>query len=58
MLLNILMKLIMIMYLHESLNENVLRARNSYFWFNLVALLVKLLYCINFKTLNKKIGSK
>ena len=52
------MKLITIIYLRESLNQNVLRARNSYFWSNLVALLVKLLYCINCTTLNKKIGSK
>ena len=40
----ILMKLTMIMYLHESVNRKALRVRNSFFWLNLVASLVKLLY--------------
>ena len=41
----ILMKVTTIMYLHESVNRRVLRARNSFFfWLNLIASLVKLLY--------------
>ena len=41
----ILMKLTTIMYLHESVNRKALRVRNSFFfWLNLVASLVKLLY--------------
>ena len=39
----ILIKLTTIMYLHESVNQKALRARNSFFWLNF-ALLVKLLY--------------
>ena len=39
----ILMKLNTIMYLHESVNWEALRVRNSYFWLNLIASLVKLL---------------
>ena len=41
----ILMKLNTIMYLHESVNREALRARNSYFFYmlNLIASLVKLL---------------
>ena len=38
------MKLITIMYLHESVNRKNLRARNSLFWFNLIASLMKLLH--------------
>ena len=34
----------MIMYLHESVNQKVLRARNSFSWLTLFASLVKLLY--------------
>ena len=34
----------MIMYLHESVNEKALRARNSFSWLTLFASLVKLLY--------------
>ena len=39
------MKLNTIMYLHESVNREALRARNSYFFYmlNLIASLVKLL---------------
>ena len=37
------MKLNTIMYLHESVNRKALRVRNSYFWLNLIASLVKLL---------------
>ena len=40
----ILMKLTTIMYLHESVNRKALRARNIFFWLNLIASLVKLLY--------------
>ena len=40
----ILMKFTTIMYLHESVNRKALRARNSFFWLNLIASLVKLLY--------------
>ena len=40
----ILMKLITIMHLHERLNRKALRARNSIFWLNIIALLIKLLY--------------
>ena len=42
----ILMKLTTIMYLHESGNRKALRARKSFFFFelNLIASLVKLLY--------------
>ena len=40
----ILMKLTMIMCLHESVNQKVLRARNSFLWLNLIVSLVKLLY--------------
>ena len=43
----ILMKLTPIMYLHESVNRKALRARNSFFWLNLIALLVKLVYKLN-----------
>ena len=39
----ILMKLTTIMYPHESVNWKVLRARNSFFWLNLITSLVKLL---------------
>ena len=38
------MKLTTIMYLHESVNRKALRARNIFFWLNLIASLVKLLY--------------
>ena len=38
------MKLITIMHLHERLNRKALRARNSIFWLNIIALLIKLLY--------------
>ena len=38
------MKLTTIMYLHENVNRRVLRVRNSFFWLNLIASLVKLLY--------------
>ena len=37
------MKLITIMHLHERLNRKALRARNSIFWLNIIALLIKLL---------------
>ena len=40
----ILMKLTTIMYLHESVNRKALRIRNSFFWLNLIASLVKLAY--------------
>ena len=40
----IVMKLAMIMYLHESVNQKALRVRNPFFWLNLIASLVKLLY--------------
>ena len=40
----ILMKLTTIMYLHESVNRKPLTVRNSFFWLNLFASLVKLLY--------------
>ena len=40
----ILMKLTTIMCLHESVNQKVLRARNSFLWLNLIVSLVKLLY--------------
>ena len=39
-----LMKLATIMYLHESVNRKALRVRNSFFWLNLIASLVKRLY--------------
>ena len=39
----ILMKLTTIMYLHESVNRKALRVRNSFFFFGLIASLVKLL---------------
>ena len=39
-----LIKLTTIMYLHESVNQIALRIRNSFFWLNLIASLVKLLY--------------
>ena len=38
------MKLTTIMYLHESVNRIARRARNFFFWLNLIASLVKLLY--------------
>ena len=38
------MNLTTIMYLHESVNRKPLRARNLFFWLNLIASLVKLLY--------------
>ena len=38
------MNLTTIMYLHESVNRKALRARNLFFWLNLIASLVKLLY--------------
>ena len=38
------MKLTTIMYLHESVNRKALRIRNSFFWLNLIASLVKLAY--------------
>ena len=41
------MKLTPIMYIHESVNRKALRARNSFFWLNLIALLVKLVYKLN-----------
>ena len=41
---DILMKLTTIMYLHESVNRKALRVRNSFFWLNLIASLVKRLY--------------
>ena len=57
------MKLTTIMYLHESVNRKPLRARNSVFWLNLIASLLKL--CIIWTTLGgifhekpPKIGSK
>ena len=40
----ILMKLTTIMYLHESINRKTVRARNSFFWLNLISSLAKLLY--------------
>ena len=43
----ILMKLttkLTLMYFHESVNRKALRARNLFFWLNLIASLVKLLY--------------
>ena len=40
----ILMKLTTIIYLHESVNRKALRARNSFFWLNVIISLVKLLY--------------
>ena len=40
----IVMKLAMIMYLHESVNQKALSVRNPFFWLNLIASLVKLLY--------------
>ena len=40
----ILQKLNMNMYLHESVNQKALRARNSFSWLTLFASLVKLLY--------------
>ena len=40
----ILMKLTTVMYLHESVNRKALRARNAFFWLNLIASLLKLLY--------------
>ena len=44
----VLMKLTTIMYLHESVNRKALRARNSFFWLNLIASLVKLLYKLDY----------
>ena len=41
------MKLTTIMYLHESVNKKALRARNSFFWLNFIASLVKFLYKLN-----------
>ena len=38
------MNLTTIMYLHESVNRKALRARNLFFWLNLIASPVKLLY--------------
>ena len=38
------MKLTTIMYLHESINRKTVRARNSFFWLNLISSLAKLLY--------------
>ena len=32
----ILMKLAMIMYLHESVNQKALRVRNPFFWLNYI----------------------
>ena len=43
----ILVKLTTIMYLHKSVNREALRARNSFFWFNFIAWLVKLLYILD-----------
>ena len=40
----ILMKLTTIMYLHESVNRKAIRVKNSFFWLNLIASLVKILY--------------
>ena len=40
----ILIKLTTIIYLHESVIQIALRIRNSFFWLNLIASLVKLLY--------------
>ena len=40
----ILMKLTTVMYLHESVNRKALRATNAFFWLNLIASLLKLLY--------------
>ena len=59
----ILMKLTTIMYLHESVNRKALRVRDSFFWLNLVASLVKLLYKLDdfegvFHEKSPKIGSK
>ena len=39
-----LMKLTTIMYLHESVNRKAIRVKNSFFWLNLIASLVKILY--------------
>ena len=30
------MKLVMIMYLHESVNQKALRVRNPFFWLNYI----------------------
>ena len=38
------MKLTTIMYLHESVNRKAIRVKNSFFWLNLIASLVKILY--------------
>ena len=35
------MKLAMIMYLHESVNQKALRVRNPFFWLNLIASLAQ-----------------
>ena len=40
----ILMKLTTIMYLHESVNRKAIRVKNSFFWLNLIASPVKILY--------------
>ena len=40
----ILIELGTIMYLHESVNRKAPRIRNSFFWLNLIASLVKLLH--------------
>ena len=40
----ILMKLNTIMYLHERVNRKALKARNLFFWLNLIAPLIRLFY--------------
>ena len=39
----ILMKLTMVMYLHESVNRKALGVKNLFFWLDLITSLVKLL---------------
>ena len=41
---DVLIKLTTIIYLHGSVNRKALSIRNSFFWLNLIASLVKLLY--------------
>ena len=48
----ILMKLTTIMFLHESVNRKALRIRNSFFWLNLIASLVRFLYKLDYTMKN------
>ena len=41
-----------IMFLHESVNRKALRIRNSFFWLNLIASLVRFLYKLDYTMKN------